>query len=60
MKANRDPEGREGRETRRVRYTAEIEESTFSHLRDRLATPILQICDVPWAGLEPATIRLST
>lgn len=46
------------RTTRQVRYTAEIEASTISHLRDRLATPHLQICDVPPAGIEPATIGL--
>jgi DNA invertase Pin-like site-specific DNA recombinase len=34
------------RDTRRVRYTAEIEAGTISHLRQRLATPQLQICDV--------------
>ena len=45
------------RATRRVRYTAEIEAGTISHLRDQLAIPHLQICDVPPAGLEPALER---
>jgi hypothetical protein len=38
------------RTTRRVRCTAEIEAGTISHLRDRLATPHVQIWQAPPAG----------
>jgi hypothetical protein len=45
------------RTTRRVRYTAEIEAGTISHLRDRLASPHLQICDVPPGGARTVLRR---
>jgi site-specific DNA recombinase len=38
------------RTTRQARYTAEIEAGTISHLRQRLANPHVQICDVHLVG----------